>query len=306
MTSSAPHRIDVVVVHFGPEAVTERAVRSIRDALPGAPLWIVDNGGGPPGGSGLGSTSGARVLIPGRNLGYGAACNLAAREGSSEFLLFLNNDAELTPGAGEAMAAVLSAEPRVAAVGPALLDARGRPTRSIARAPTPRRVLFENLMLPRIFPGIPFFHGHHTAYVSHRRARDVESLSGAAVMVRRRAFEEVGGFDEGFFFYAEESDLFARLRGAGWRVRFEPAARVVHHGGVASSEVGRRELDRRLADGLRLYARKHHGREGERRTARALRWGARIRWALAHLQPGRRGRDRRERFADPAETARTG
>jgi GT2 family glycosyltransferase len=246
------------------------------------------------------------VLAPGRNVGYGAACNLAAREGSGELLLFLNNDVELPPGAAEAMAAVLSAEPRVAAVGPALLDAHGRPTRSIARAPTPRRVLFENLLLPRILPGVPFFHGHHTAYTSHRRARDVESLSGAAVMVRRRAFEEVGGFDEAFFFYAEESDLFARLHRAGWRVRFEPAARVVHYGGVASADVERRELDRRLAEGLRLYARKHHGREGERSTSRALRLGARIRWALAHLQPGRRGRDRRKRFADAAEAARTG
>jgi cellulose synthase/poly-beta-1,6-N-acetylglucosamine synthase-like glycosyltransferase len=162
-------------------------------------------------------------------------------------------------------------------------------------------------MLPRIFPGIPFFHGHHTAYVSHRRARDVESLSGAAVMVRRRAFEEVGGFDEGFFFYAEESDLFARLRGAGWRVRFR--ARRARRAPRGRRELGSRTARARPAARRRpppLRPQAPRSEKGNVAPARALRWGARIRWALAHLQPGRRGRDRRERFADPAETARTG
>jgi N-acetylglucosaminyl-diphospho-decaprenol L-rhamnosyltransferase len=291
-------RIDIVVVHWGPWVIAERALRSIEQTLPGRPVWVVDNGNWSTGGPPPEASRPFTLLSPGRNLGYGTACNLAAREGSGDFLLFLNNDAELLPGAAEAMAAVLEREPRVAAVGPRLLDSEGRSTRSIFRAPTPRRVLFENLFLPRLFPGVPLFHGHHTAYTTHRRARDVETLSGAAVLVRRKAFEDVGGFDEAFFFYAEESDLFARLRQAGWRVRFEPRGRVLHHGGIASAGVERIELDRRLRDGLRLYARKHHGAEGERRTARALRWGARLRWAIAMLEPGERGRRRRRRYSD--------
>ncbi len=302
MTGAGPsRRIDAVVVHFGPSAATERALETLRTTLPEAAVSVVDNGGSPLAASG--AHAGVRVFSPGRNLGYGAACNLAAREGSGEFLLLLNNDVELEPGAARAMAAVLEREPRVAAVGPRLLDARRRPIRSIFRAPTPRRVLFESLFLPRLFPGIPFFHGHHTAYSSHRKARDVETLSGAALLLRRAAFDEVGGFDESFFFYAEESDLLARLRRAGWRVRFDPAARVVHHGGLASAGVERTELDRRLFEGLRLYARKHHGVEGERRMVRALAAGARLRWALAHLQAGSGGRRRRRRFAALLETA---
>ncbi|MGH9367658.1 MAG: glycosyltransferase family 2 protein, partial [Thermoanaerobaculia bacterium] len=253
--------VAAIVVHYGPWPSTERTLRSIQETAPHVPAVVVDNsasaGSVPPG---------VRLLSPGRNLGYGAACNLAAREVGGDFLLFLNNDVELRPGAVEALSARLESEPRVAAVGPRLLDASGRPVRSIFRAPSPRRVLFENLFLPRLFPGIPFFHGHHTAFTSHRRARDVETLSGAAVLVLRSAFEQAGGFDEAFFFYAEESDLFARLRKTGWRVRFEPAARAVHHGGVASAEVPREELDRRLHEGLRLYARRHHGERGERRT----------------------------------------
>lgn len=299
MTAAAsPSRISAVVVHYGPWASTERTVQSLRETAPQVPILLVDNAGAAPPWGGREAPAGVRLLSPGRNLGYGAACNLAAREGGGDFLLFLNNDVELVAGAVEAMAAALAGEPRVAAVGPKLLDSHGRPLRSIFRAPTPRRVFFENLFLPRLFPGIPFFHGHHTAYTSHRRARDVETLSGAAVLVRHKAFDEVGGFDEAFFFYAEESDLFLRLRGAGWRVRFEPAARAVHHGGVASAGLPREELDRRLHEGLRLYARRHHGRQGELSTARALQWGARLRWALSFLEPGERGRSRRRRYAD--------
>lgn len=290
--------VSAVVVHYGPWDSTERTLRSLLRNAPQVPILLVDNAASTPPWGEREAPAGVRPLCPGRNLGYGAACNLAARESAGDFLLFLNNDVELAPGAVEAMVAALSGQPRAAAVGPRLLDSRGRSIRSIFRAPTPRRVLFENLFLPRLFPGIPFFHGHHTAYTSHRRARDVETLSGAAVLVRRKAFEEVGAFDEAFFFYAEESDLFARLRRAGWRVRFEPAARAVHHGGVASAGLPREELDRRLHEGLRLYARRHHGQQGELRTARALRWGARLRWALSFLEPGRRGRERRRRYCD--------
>jgi N-acetylglucosaminyl-diphospho-decaprenol L-rhamnosyltransferase len=239
-----------------------------------------------------------RVLSPSGNLGYGSACNLGARESSRPWLLFLNNDVEIEAETLETMVSVLERESGVAAVGPRLFDARGAPVRSIGRAPAPRRVLFENLFLPRILPGIPFFHGHHTVLLSHSRARDVETLLGAVLLVRRAAFVEIGGFCEEYFFYAEESDLFERARRAGWRIRFDPAARATHYGGVASESLGQRERDRRLHEGLRLYARRFYGARGERRVLRALRWGARLRWLLSFVEIGQRRQARRRRYAD--------
>ncbi|HTO74797.1 MAG TPA: glycosyltransferase family 2 protein [Thermoanaerobaculia bacterium] len=291
-----------VVVHFGPRSATDRALRALAETAPEAAVTVVDNAGDlrreelP---------AGVRLLCPGRNLGYGAACNLAAKGAAADFLLFLNNDVELLPGALPALEAVLGS-PGAAAAVPRLLDSAGRPVPSIFRPPAPRRVLFEALFLPRLLPGIPFFHGHHTVLTAHDRLRDVETASGAAILVRRGAFERIGGFDEDFFFYAEESDLFARLRQAGGRVVFEPAARAVHHGGLASAAVPQAELDRRLHAGLCLYARKHHGARGERATARALRLGARLRLWIAHLQPGQRGRERRRRYADILRLPRSG
>jgi N-acetylglucosaminyl-diphospho-decaprenol L-rhamnosyltransferase len=289
--------VTAVVVHFGPTSVTERTLQSLQRHAPGTPVVVVDNDGAFATLRGGSRREGLEVLSPGKNLGYGAACNLGARNTAGNFILFLNNDTELDASTIPKLVAVLESQPRVAVAGPRLRDDSGNPMRSIGRAPTPRRILFENLFLPRVFPGIPFFHGHHTARISHERARDVETLSGAAFLIRRTAFDEVGGFDERYFFFVEETDLFERLRRKGWRIRFDPASTAVHHGGVASSTVHVDVLDRLLHHGFRTYARTFHGDAGERQTVRALSAGATLRWLLSSLQPGPAGRARRRRYA---------
>jgi N-acetylglucosaminyl-diphospho-decaprenol L-rhamnosyltransferase len=292
-----PRLTTAILVHYGPWEPTGRALDSLRAA--GLPLEIilVNNGGVDP----LDAqrlAGPAIVLSPGRNLGYGAACNLAARRASGAYLLFSNNDVELRPGAVAALLAALDREPGAGAVGPRFLDGAGLAAASIGRAPTPRRILFENLFLPRLLPGLAFFQGHHTTRIRHDRARDVETLLGALVLVRRSAFEAVGGFDERYFFYSEDSDLFQRLRRKGWRIRFEPASEAVHVGGLASRTVPQAQLDRWMHESLFLYARRHHGLRGERWTRGALHLGARLRWLLALFQPGLAGAARRRRYAD--------
>jgi N-acetylglucosaminyl-diphospho-decaprenol L-rhamnosyltransferase len=303
--TTAAERTTAVIVHFGPWATTQRTLDSVRRHAPGLEVRIVDNGGEPVSRE-IERTPEITVQLisPGRNLGFGAACNLGAQGSRRPWLLFLNNDVEIAETTLEAMAGVLESERSVAAVGPRLWDPAGAPLRSIGRAPTPRRVLFENLFVPRLLPGIPFFHGHHTAAVSHTSAREVETFLGAVILVRRSAFEAIGGFDERYFFYAEESDLFERLRREGGKIRFEPAARAIHHGGVASRTVDQKEIDRRLHEGLRLYARRFHGAKGERRVTRALRWGAVLRWLLSFLEPAPRRQARRRRYADIREMYR--
>lgn len=298
LTELPPRLTSAILVHYGPWEPTGRALDSLRAT--GLPLEIllVNNGGVDPLDAQQLAGPSAIVLSPGRNLGYGAACNLAARRASGAYLLFSNNDVELRPGSIEALLAALDREPRAGAVGPRFLDRAGRAAASIGRAPTPRRILFENLFLPRLLPGLAFFQGHHTARIPHDRARDVETLLGALVLVRRSAFEAVGGFDEQYFFYSEDSDFFERLRRKGWRVRFEPASVAVHFGGLASRTVPQAQLDRWMHESLLLYARQHHGASGERWTRGALLLGARLRWLLALLQPGPAGADRKRRYAD--------
>ena len=120
---------------------------------------------------------------------------------------------------------------------------------------------------------------------------------GAALLMRRTAFEKVGGFDEAFFFYAEESDLFARLRQAGWRILYEPAASVVHLGGASGGDA----LFGELHASLRRYVRKHHGPLAARFAGSVLWLGAAVRYLLALLTPGAEGRRRRLRYRTALE-----
>ena len=116
---------------------------------------------------------------------------------------------------------------------------------------------------------------------------------GAALLVRREAFEDVGGFDEAFFLYAEETDLMARWAARKWRILYEPAARVLHEGGRSGGDA----LFGHLHASLVRYARKHHGPAAARAAGLALDAGAALRYAAALATPGERGRRRRTRYA---------
>ena len=115
---------------------------------------------------------------------------------------------------------------------------------------------------------------------------------GAALLVRRAAFESVGGFDEGFFLYAEETDLMARWRDAGWRVLYVPAAEVMHEGGRSGGD----RLFGQLHDSLARYVAKHHGAAAGVFARAVLGAGAAVRYAAALATPGEAGRRRRERY----------
>ena len=115
---------------------------------------------------------------------------------------------------------------------------------------------------------------------------------GAALLVRREDLEAVGGFDESFFLYAEETDLMKRWKDAGRRVLFVPEAEVVHAGGRSGGD----RLFGQLQASLVRYVRKHHGALAAGVSAAVLDLGAAARYAVAWLTPGATGRTRRARY----------
>jgi GT2 family glycosyltransferase len=292
VSSGIPPTVSAVVVHFGLWSSTVRTVASLQRHAPGAQIVVVNNDPG----STVPPDLGAPVLDSPANIGYGAACNLGARSFPANLFLFANNDVEILPGSVRELESALEEDSGAAAAGPRFTEGDGTPRRSVRRPPSPWRILCENLLLPRLLPYVPLFQGHHTVFARQGVSRKMETLLGALFLIRRDAFESVGGFDEAYFFYAEESDLFARLRGAGWSVVYRPASRVVHHESVASRSVDRETLDRWLIEGLTRYARRFHGPAGERRAAAALRAGARLRWLLS-FAPGLSDLERRRRYA---------
>lgn len=186
----------------------------LAQSLPAAvPLVIVDNGAD----DGLrawADQAGHRVLLPGYNLGFGNACNFGAAGCSSDFLLFINPDARLEPGALDVLMHAAETYPDAAAFGPVLLNDQGKP-----------RYKRNSYLLPR-WQKPPRDPG--TSPVA------VPVLSGAVLLVRRHAFQAVGGFDPGIFLYFEDDDLSLRLTKSAGPLILVPQARAAHVAGTSS------------------------------------------------------------------------
>jgi N-acetylglucosaminyl-diphospho-decaprenol L-rhamnosyltransferase len=289
----AGERVSAVIVHYRTPAETVRAAQAVAATAPEAEIVVVDNASHDGVARALANrVPAARVLVEKANRGYGAGCNRGARETSRPYLLFLNSDAVVRPGAVAALEAALDGNRRAAAAGPRLLNADGSLQPSIRRFPTPWRVLCESSGLALLSGGRPPFEGHTATRQDHARAREVEALMGAALLVRREAYDDAGGFDEAFFLYAEETDLMARWAGRRWKLLYEPAAEVVHEGGRSGGDA----LFGQLHASLVRYAAKHHGRGAARLVRLALDGGAALRYGAALVTPGERGRARRARY----------
>lgn len=225
-----------------------------------AEVFVVDNA------SSDGSVDAVRAAFPQvkvienpKNAGFGAANNQALSQATGEYLLLLNSDAFPRPGAIAALIDCLRSNPRAAAVGPRLLNKDGTLQRSCYKFPSPARAWLENLWMSALLPQHPLI-GDYQQW-AHDEERVVDFVIGACMLVRREAYVDVGGFDEGFFMYAEETDWQRRMADQGWQVHFTPTAEVVHFGG-ASGAAEKARINRHFFDSLDRYEHKHHGMAG--------------------------------------------
>jgi N-acetylglucosaminyl-diphospho-decaprenol L-rhamnosyltransferase len=200
----------------------------------------------------------AEVVDAGDNLGYAAAINVAMlRAMPRGGYLVVNPDAVPSAGSARALRAATTTGDVGAAV-PRVLDTAGRLKHSMRREPTLVRAMAEAALggrkLARRFGEVV---RDDDAYVA---GASPDWATGAAIFVTRRAADEVGPWDERFFLYSEETDYALRLRDAGYRISYVPAATVVHPGGAMSRSPWLWSLV--VVNRTRLYA-KRHGRVGK-------------------------------------------
>ena len=177
-----------------------------------------------------------RVLEGEENVGFARGYNRAARGTEGRHLLMLNPDTIVRPGALERLVAFMDAHPRAGAAGPRLLNSDGSLQYSCRRFPRPLAAIFRNTVLGRLAPGNRFTRDYLMRDWDHGEAREVDWISGAAMCIRREAWEEVGGFDEGYFMYEEDVDWCLRAHKAGWEIWYEPEATIVHRIGRSSDQ----------------------------------------------------------------------
>jgi GT2 family glycosyltransferase len=184
-------------------------------------------------------------------------------------MFLLNSDAWVLGNAIEQLRVFGDEHAEVAVVGPRLLNPDGTVQRSVRGFPTLWRLATEYFFLRKLAPRSRALNAFYAGGFDHDDAREVEWLMGAAMLVRREAVEQVGGVDEGFFMFNEESDWMYRFRRAGWRVWFYPAAEVVHVGGGSTKREWGRMFTTQVQSHVR-YVRKHHGDGAAARTRAML------------------------------------
>jgi N-acetylglucosaminyl-diphospho-decaprenol L-rhamnosyltransferase len=197
---------------------------------------VVDNGSSDGSHAALaGADPQARWIPSGSNLGYGRAANLGARHCHARYLLVSNPDVVIRPGAVAALVGALDADPRLGVVGPRLINPDGSLYPSARAFPSLVDAAGHGA-LGLVWPGNPFSRRYQLLDWDHAEARPVDWVSGACLLVRREAWDAVGGFDPSYFMYMEDVDLCWRAARAGWIVGYEPAAEVLHMQGVSADQ----------------------------------------------------------------------
>lgn len=191
------------------------------------------------------------------NLGFGAAHNRAMAQGKGRYLMPFNSDAVASPGVFRALIDFCDRHPNAGIVGPKILNPDGSLQYSCRRFPTIEAALFRNTLLGRVFPKNKYAREYLMQDWPHEQPRQVDWLSGAAMMLRRETFEQTGGFDEQFFMYCEDVDLCLRAHNAGWEVWYIPMGSVTHKVGASTSQIADRMI-RVFHHSMWLFYKKHY------------------------------------------------
>lgn len=228
---------------FGIVIVTHHSAREVGACLDaamrtGAEIVVVDN-------AGCEETAleverrGVRLIRNATNRGFAGAVNQGIRALATPFILLLNPDAVIEKGV--AALAEICARPGVAAAGGMLVDARGRPQTGfmVRRFPTAAALACEALLINRLWPANPVNWHYRCLGMDCSEAREVEQPAGAFLMVRRDAWEALGGFDERFHpLWFEDVDFCRRAAERGYRNWFVPEAVAIHTGGHSITAIG--------------------------------------------------------------------
>ena len=235
-----PGGVRVVICTYNSRRDVSRAISScLAEGIAPAHLTVVDNA----------SSDGTpelvrrshpdvRLLAEPRNLGFAAAVNHGARSTDGEFLMLLNPDAELQPGALREMLGALAADRRRGAVSPRVVRPDGRLDPACRRQfPSPQVALWRLVGLSRLRPRSPRFGAYNVTHLPSDQPMAVDSGSGACLLIRRPLFDAVGGLDEGYFMYGEDLELCWQIHRRGAEVWYQPTAVVIHRKGRSSEQV---------------------------------------------------------------------
>lgn len=236
-----PPEIAAILVNYNAGGELARALRSIADEMVGRSweAFVVDNASSDGSGGSVADFAPMVQLVQNTaNVGFSRGVNQGLAASTAPLVLIMNPDCRLVAGAVAILRSVLDARPDCAIVGPRVLNPDGSVQGSARGDPDMLTGLFgRTALLGRLLPFLPVAKRNVVAEEAIRSGEQsvmVDWLSGACMLARRTALEQVGGFDERFFLYWEDADLCRRLRLHGHHVRYVPSATAIHRVGQSS------------------------------------------------------------------------
>ncbi|MBU0609568.1 MAG: glycosyltransferase family 2 protein [Armatimonadetes bacterium] len=206
-----------------------------------------------------------RVIANEDNRGFAAANNQGLAVARGAWLLLLNPDTVVPPGALRELLDFAHAHPEAGVIGPRLLNPDGSLQYSCRSFPTITAGMFRHTFLGRLFPRVRSMRDYLMCDWAHDTVREVDWLSGAAMLIRREAFEQIGGLDERFYWGSEDVDYCYRMHQAGWQVVYTPTPSITHAIGRSTDQVQLATIIRTHRSMQRLFA-KHLARNALQRA----------------------------------------
>lgn len=254
--------ISIVIVSYNSLELLRGCLESLKKIKVSHEIIIVDNAS-QDGSQGyldaLGKErQGIKVISLDRNLGFSKASNKGAWSSSKDTLLFLNPDTEIVSG-DIAKPFRLCLEDGTGVLGVKTLNTDNSIQLSSRSFPTLARQLYESLFLHRVFPKNRLFGSYFRSYADHDILSTVDWVSGSFMMIKKELFRSMGGFDEDFFMFSEDTDLCYRLAKSSYKNYYYPGFTIKHHdSSIASRDPGLREA--MLWSSRRKYFYKNHSR----------------------------------------------
>lgn len=253
-------RLAIVIVSFNASADLAMALTSLTSAPPSCDheVVVVDNA------SGDGAPAMVRARFPtvtvidaGRNAGFAAANNIGIRATRGDLVLLLNPDTIVPPGAIDALIARLMELPDAGVIGPRIVDGLGHAELSFGSDLSPLREVRRKTLLALDARGV----GAASRFIERATSteREVDWVTGACLLVRRRVAEEAGLLDERYFLYTEDADFCAAVRERGHRVLFSPVTQIVHLRGRSAPSTGGAAHRAWQQSHLAYYRKRHPG-----------------------------------------------
>lgn len=198
----------------------------------------------------------ARLIANSENRGFAAGNNQGIAASKGRYVLLLNSDTIVLDGAIDETVAFADAHPQAAAVGCRVLNPDRTLQPTCFMYPSVGNMVLSSTHLYRLFPRSRLLGRERMTWWERDDVREVDVVTGCFMLVRREAIDQVGGMDEDYFMFGEETDWCWRFRRAGWRLLFTPAGQIIHLGGQSTAKV-RPQMTLQLRSGILLFFRKH-------------------------------------------------